>query len=103
MACFLTPMAVGIVTTVMRKKVPAKYHIGWLNLMLWGGVIMLGVDHICNKEITFSPPFLTGGFSEVIQEISLVGGAMTISVILLWVVMVGIVARTDRRARYVEA
>ena len=46
MACFITPMVTGIVTTVFRKKIPAALKISWLNIMLWGGVAMLVIEHI---------------------------------------------------------
>lgn len=38
MACFTAPAAVAIVTTVFRKRIPEKYHINWLNALLWGEV-----------------------------------------------------------------
>lgn len=34
MACFLVAAAVGIFTTVFAKKIPEKYHIEWLNVMI---------------------------------------------------------------------
>jgi len=102
MACFLTPMAVGIVTTALRKKVPEKYHINWLNLMLWGGVVMLAVEHICHREISPYPPFLTADLSEVLSEILIVGVPMAASIVLLWGIMVIVTARMSERVKYVE-
>lgn len=88
MACFLTPAAAAIVTTSVRKKIPAKYHFDWLIMMLWGGVIMLIVDHLLNGEIIFYPPFLTANFYEVFSEIIRIGLPMTISIILMWGIIV---------------
>lgn len=96
MACFLAPAAAAIITTSLRKKVPAKYHLEWLNTMLWGGVIMLIVDHFMNGEIVLYPPFLTAmqnpaDIPVMLQEIATVGGAMTIAIVAVWAVMVLVV------------
>ena len=93
MACFLAPTAAAIVTTSIKKKVPAKYHIEWLNTMLWGGVIMLAVEHIAHKEVVPFPPFLTAmenpaDIPVMLQEIATIGTAMTIAIFVAWAVMV---------------
>ena len=59
MACFLVAAAVGIFTTVFAKKIPEKYHIEWLNVMIWGGVLALLVEHVWHGEIVPWFPFLT--------------------------------------------
>jgi phosphoribulokinase len=107
MACFITPMATGIVTTIFRKKVPAALKISWLNLMLWGGAVMLVVDHIANGEIVLYPPFLTAmqnpaAIPSMIQEIVTIGGTMTLAIILIWVVLVAITSRITRLSKQVE-
>jgi hypothetical protein len=60
MACLIAPATVAIITTVSKRKIPEKYHVEWLILMLWGGTTMLLVDHIISGEIIpyypFSPP-----------------------------------------------
>ena len=93
MACLIAPATVAVITTVARKKIPAKYHIEWLNTMLWGGVIMLLVDHVISGEIVFYPPFLTAMRSPadtatMIKEIATTGVAMTIAILFAWMVMV---------------
>ena len=50
-------MSLAIVTTIFRKKIPETLHIGWLNIMIWGGAIMLAVEHIAHGEIILYPPF----------------------------------------------
>lgn len=104
MACLITPAVTAIITTNLRKKIPAKYHLEWLNAMLWGGVIMLTVDHIINGEIIFFPPFLTAMRSPtdipaVLKEITITGGAMTIAIILAWVAMVLIANRIEEKSK----
>lgn len=107
MACFLAPMATGIITTVFRKKIPAALKISWLNLMLWGGVAMLVVDHIVNGEVVFYPPFLTAmqnpaDIPIILQEVVIVGGLMTIAIVFVWAILVAITSRMPRVSKQVE-
>lgn len=107
MACFLAPMTTGIITMIFRKKVPAALKIGWLNLMLWGGVAMLIVDHIINGEIVFYPPFLTAiqnstDIPFLLQELTIVGGLMTIAIVFIWLILIAITLRMPRVSKQVE-
>jgi hypothetical protein len=93
MACFIAPAAAAIITSSVRKKIAPKYHLEWLNTMLWGGVIMLAVEHIAHGEVVLYPPFLTAiqnpaEIPAMLQEMATVGGTMTIAIILVWAVMV---------------
>ena len=103
MACFLVPTGAAIVTTAIGKKVPEKYHLNWLNSMMWGGVVMLAVEHIAHGEITIYPPFLTAGLHEVLPEMLRVGVPMTLSIFLIWGIMVAVAERTSKRVKYVGA
>ncbi|MBU2102327.1 MAG: hypothetical protein KKF80_02940 [Candidatus Omnitrophica bacterium] len=103
MACFLVPTAAAIVTTAAGKKVPEKYHINWLNSMLWGGVAMLAVEHISHGEVVFYPPFLTAGLPEVLPEMIRVGIPMTVCIFIIWGVMVAVAARVDKRVKLAKA
>jgi hypothetical protein len=107
MACFLAPMATGIVTTVFRKKIPAALKIGWLNIMLWGGIAMLAIEHIAHGEVVFYPPFLTAmqnpaDVPVMLQELATVGGTMTIAIVLAWIILVAITSRMPRLSKQVE-
>jgi len=107
MACFLAPMATGIVTTVFRKKIPAALKIGWLNIMLWGGVAMLAIEHIAHGEVVFYPPFLTAmqnpaDIPVMLQELATLGGTMTIAIVLIWIILVAITSRMPRVSKQVE-
>jgi hypothetical protein len=107
MACFIAPMATGIITTVFRKKIPAALKISWLNIMLWGGVVMLIVDHIANGELVFYPPFITAmqnpaGITVMLQEVAVIGGLMTIAIVLVWIILVAITSRMPRVLKQVE-
>ena len=93
MACFIAPLSIGIVTTIFRKKIPENLKIGWLNIMIFGGAIMLAVEHIAHKEIILYPPFLTAmqtpaEIPVMLQEMAVVGGTMTIAMVAIWAVMV---------------
>jgi hypothetical protein len=93
MACFIAPMSLAIVTTLFRKKIPEKLKIVWLNVMLWGGVIMLAVEHIAHKEVVLYPPFLTAmqnpsDIPAMIQEMATIGVTMTIAILFVWIIMV---------------
>jgi hypothetical protein len=107
MACFIAPMATGIVTTVFRKKIPAALKIGWLNIMLWGGVAMLAIEHIAHGEVVFYPPFLTAmqnpaDIPVMLQELATVGGTMTIAIVVAWIILVAITSRRPRVSKQVE-
>jgi hypothetical protein len=107
MACFITPMATGIITTIFRKKIPAALKISWLNIMLWGGVAMLVIDHIANGEIVAYPPFLTAmqnpaAIPSMVQEIVIVGGAMTLTIIFIWAILVAVTSRMTQISKQVE-
>lgn len=107
MACFLAPMATGIITTVFRKKIPAALKIGWLNIMLWGGVAMLTIEHIAHGEVVFYPPFLTAmqnpaDIPVMLQELATVGGTMTIAIVLIWIILIAITSKVPRVSKQVE-
>jgi len=98
MACFIAPMSLAIVTTVFRKKIPENLKIGWLNIMIWGGVIMLAVEHIAHGEVVLYPPFLTAmqtpaEIPVMLQEMATVGGTMTIAIVSIWLIMVALSQR----------
>ncbi len=100
MACFLAPMAVAIFTTAFSSKILAKYQIGWLNMLLWGGVAGLALEHYAHQEIVPYAPFLTamGSASEtmiMLQEMVTVGGSMLVACTAVWLVMLFITSRTN--------
>lgn len=101
MACFLAPTAAAIITTSIRKKIPSKYHLEWLNAMLWGGAVMLAVEHVTHGEIVPFPPFITAmqnpaDIPVMLSELATVGGAMTLAIVLVWAVMVFAASKMTR-------
>jgi len=99
MACFLIPAGLGIITTLLRKKFPQKYHISWLNALLWGGTVMLAVEHIAHGEIVPYPPFLTAGLSQILPEMLMVGVPMAVASVLIWSAMVTIDLKIGEKIR----
>lgn len=103
MACFVVPTGVAIITTAAGKKVSEKYHLNWLNAMLWGGVAMLAVEHIAHGEVVPYPPFLTAGLAEVFPEMMRVGIPMTLAIFAVWGIMVAADVMIGKRKIYAEA
>jgi hypothetical protein len=118
MACFVVPAGEAIVTTVIQVVVKNKEKKGevedinktgltwskklsWLNWMLWGGVILLALEHVWHGEVVPWPPFLTAmatpaDTAAMLYEMSTIGVAMALFVTLIWGIMVLIV---DAKAR----
>ena len=106
MACFIVPLAQAVATTAYRKRMektqaePAQTnysalqkHLPTLEKMLWGGSLMLIVDHIINGEVTWMYPFFTaleteGGWQTMLQEMLTVGVPMSVIVTVAWTVWV---------------
>ncbi len=107
MACFLAPMTVAAAATAGRKRFSRKLHIDWLLAMLWGGVLMLIVEHIAHREIVPYPPFFTSGFPQILSEVLRIGVPMTLAILAVWGIMVLVAEKIEsarhRRSREAEA
>jgi hypothetical protein len=110
MACFLVPAGEAIVTTVVQKVVDNREkkaggekvkktglswsrRLGWLNKMLWGGTILLALEHIWHGEVVPWPPFLTAmetpsEVAPMLHEMATFGVAMAITVTAIWGIMI---------------
>ena len=96
MACFIVPLTQAIATTIYRKHSTPKNNflhrnLKTLELMLWGGSIMLVVDHIINGELTWYFPFFTalesdGGAHVMLWEMLTVGLPISLVVTAVWAV-----------------
>ena len=101
MACFIAPLVGAIATTIIRKadaktvKAPGSspflHHLPDLEKMLWGGTLMLIVDHVINGELSWRFPFFSalgesGGWSIMLKEILVVGVPMALVLIAAWAV-----------------
>lgn len=110
MACFLVPMGEAIVATAVQKVVENKekkvggertkttglswsQRLSWLNKLLWGGVILLALEHVWHGEVVPWPPFLTAmenpaDISPMLHEMAIFGGAMAITITVVWGIMI---------------
>lgn len=125
MACFTATMieaaASTIITAVVKKREKShelkaqhegsstiKNHIslstklGWLNMMLWGGSLLLMFEHIWHGEVVPWLPFFTAasspeGTQTMIHEILTAGVGMCVLVTAVWAVMVLIAELITKR------
>ncbi len=86
MSCFLVPMTQAVVTSAIRKHQAKsiespeasafKRHLPTLEKMLWGGTVVLLVDHAIHGELfTFS-----------LRELLTVGVPMSVVLTAIWAV-----------------
>lgn len=98
MACFLVPMVLAIITSIIQKTartLAEKLKLGLLNAMLWGGVILLALEHVWHGEVTPWPPFLTAmatpsDIPVMLHEMAIVGTTMSIVSLATWGTIVAI-------------
>ena len=100
MSCFIVPLAQAMVTSTYRKVNEKtienstsvfKRHTPALEKMLWGGSVMLVVDHVINGELTWRFPFFTalenaGGGAVMLREMLTVGIPMSLVITAVWAV-----------------
>jgi hypothetical protein len=120
MACFLVPVGEAIVVTVVKKVVEKReqkaggegtekargtwsQRLGWLNGLLWGGSILLALEHVWHGEVVPWPPFLTAmesasETSTMLHEIATYGVTMAVVVTVVWAIMV-VIAELRSKAK----
>lgn len=100
MSCFIVPLTQAVVTSAIRKsnekhnrsdRSILSRHLPSLEKMLWGGSVMLVVDHIINGEVTWRYPFFTaleqaGGGAVMLREMLTVGLPMSLAITAIWAV-----------------
>ena len=113
MCCFLVPLAQAVATSACRKGIersgrgldcsPFRRHLPALEKMLWGGSVMLIVDHIINGELTWRFPFFTaldqvGGGAVMLRELLTVGLPMSVVLTAVWAVYALVKDRSHKTA-----
>jgi hypothetical protein len=78
--------------------------LGWLSKLLWGGVLLLAIEHIWHGEVVPWPPFLTAmnnpaEIGPMLHEMATIGTGMAVFVTLVWVVLVLV---ADHKAKSAE-
>ena len=127
MACFLVPAAEALVTTLAEKGIEKKENdsekeqngaseseftaarknpfvqkLKWLRNLLLGGSALLMFEHVWHGEVVPFFPFLTAASDpedamEMLHEMSTVGVSMAALVTLVWVGMVVVSTRIEKR------
>lgn len=113
MACFVVPLVQAIAVSIIRKSNARAVsnpgsnvlmrHLPDLEKMLWGGSVMLIVDHIINGELTWRFPFFTalgveGGGAVMLREMLTVGVPISLVLTGVWVVYALLKERVFARA-----
>ena len=92
MCCFLVPGAEAAVLSLAslalrncngERAVFFRKHLRGLSGLLWGGSLLLALEHVWHGEIMFAPPFITAMKSPedtevMIAEISTSGVAISV-------------------------
>lgn len=101
MACFVVPLVQAVATSIWRKAAGKAVNdpssglfirnLPALEKMLWGGSVMLIVDHIINGELTWRFPFFTaleieGGWQVMLREMLTVGVPMSLVLTAVWAI-----------------
>ena len=101
MSCFIVPLTQAIATSAYSKThknsiesaeaSALKRNLPALEKMLWGGSVMLVVDHVINGELTWRFPFFTalenaGGGAVMLREMLTVGVPMSLVITAVWAV-----------------
>lgn len=98
MACFLVPMVLAIMTSIIQKtarNLAEKIKLGLLNTLLWGGVTLLALEHLWHGEVVPWPPYLTAMVNPadipvMLHEMAVVGTAMSVVTVCAWISVVTI-------------
>lgn len=114
MACFIVPLVQAVATSIYCKTAKKsisnpgsallKRELPALEKMLWGGSVMLIVDHIINGELTWKFPFFTalgveGGGAVMLKEMLTVGLPIALAVTAVWAVWVAVKASASKTAK----
>ena len=92
MACFLIPMALAIISSIAQKTVrdlAERLKLWILNALLWGGVILLALEHAWHGELVPWPPFLTAmanpaDIPMMLHEMATIGTAISAATLATW-------------------
>jgi len=103
MACFTVPLATAAVASAIKTALPqsAKHNpfvakLPWLEKTMFGGSLILALEHVYHGEVVFRPPFLTAisegpeAVSEMLHEMATRGVAMALLVVAVWAGMVAV-------------
>jgi len=93
MVCYAIPAVAAVVHYATRKNIlswKTSVHHLWLGLLLLGGAVFGIVDHLWNGEI-----FLIG--ENIVFDL-LLGVAITVSILVIWTIIVTLDKKTNKSA-----
>ncbi len=101
-------MIVAIITTILQriaKKLSEKLKLSILTTLLWGGSIILMIEHIWHGEVVPWPPFLTAmsNPSEIpvmLNEILTTGTLMTLATFTTWASTLAVIHTMSKKKAY---
>ena len=128
MACFTVTMAEGVLvsaaqitTYVLERKGKITYKepedgskvikwskkLGILNSLLWGGSVLLALEHVFHGEVTSYFPFLTAmetaeDTAEMLHEMATAGVTMAIAITALWAIGLLVYRLLSRKSKKLE-
>ncbi len=105
MACFIVPMVLAIVTSGIQlsaRTLAQKLKLSLLNALLWGGVILLAVEHVWHGEITAWAPYLTAmatpaDTAAMLSEMATIGTSMALVVSATWFATLAVTTLMTKR------
>lgn len=110
MACFIVPMVLAIVTTGIQlsaRGIAQKLKLSLLNSLLWGGVVLLAVEHVWHGEITAWPPYLTAmatpaDTAVMLSEVATVGTSMALVISATWLTTLAVTTLMTKRVAFTD-
>jgi hypothetical protein len=113
MACFLAPMTLAIILTIVQvltrhSGLSHKLKLSAFNAMLWGGVVILAAEHVFHGEITAFAPYLTvmsspADIAVMLSEIATIGGSMTLAISFTWMGMLAVTTLMTKKLAVKDA
>lgn len=79
----ITTLAAAIFTTIFWRLFKGKYQLGFLSLLLWGGTVMILVDHILGYE---GGKFIEVTTDGMVRSGTLLGLVMLLPVLIIWAI-----------------
>jgi len=85
-------MVLAIIFSAVQKisrSVAEKLKLWILNALLWGGALLLALEHIWHGEVTLWPPFLTAMANPadvpvMLYEMATIGTAISAVTVAVW-------------------
>lgn len=103
MACFITPLATGLLIELLKRYVGAwRSRLSLLSKMLLGGSFIMAIEHVWHGEVVPYPPFLTAmsnpaDIPVMLGEMTVVGTSMVLATVATWAIVLHIGTKLKTR------